>query len=306
MILAAAFLAAAVLFGFVAPRWLSSLADHRLGPRLALTAWVFSQIFFVGLLIAAPIAWVTRPGLHWQYLPTAAVTCARAVREQGMVSWLPSAEMLLWGGIAAVLVRTVLVVTASYRRHRRSTAEHLGLVRALGRSLHSPSTGETVWLTDGSLFAYSIGGRSGAIVAGGGLASLNDAERSAVFAHERAHLRGRHHLLVTTAEALRAALPFVPLCRDWARWVRVLVELSADHHAVRACGSDAVRGALLACGTRPASHLTDRIRLLDDDFRHGRWYYDASIAFTMSMLPVVVAIASVTAGWVLYCALATP
>lgn len=304
MILAAAFLAAAVLFGFAAPRWLRSLACHRVGPRLVLSAWVLSQVFFVGLLIAAPIAWVTRPGLHWQYLPTAALTCARAVREQGMVSWLPPAEILLWGTIAVVLVRTLLVVTVSCRRHRRSSAGHLGLVRALGRSRHSAVTGETVWLADATLFAYSIGGRSGVVVAGDGLASLNQAERSAVLAHERAHLRGRHHLLVTTAEALRAALPFVPLCREWARWARVLVELSADHHAVRACGSDAVRGALLACG--PASHLTDRIHLLDDDFRHGRWYYDASIALTVSVLPVAVTVASVTAGWALYCALVTP
>jgi beta-lactamase regulating signal transducer with metallopeptidase domain len=71
------------------------------------------------------------------------------------------------------------------------------------------------------------------------------AHHRSVLAHERAHLTGRHHLLVAVAQALRATLPFVPLFRRAPSAVRDLVELAADLAAVHACGPAAVRNALL-------------------------------------------------------------
>ena len=67
----------------------------------------------------------------------------------------------------------------------------------------------------------------------------------AVLAHERAHLRRRHHALLTWVDALATALPFFPLFRRAPAAVRELVELDADVAAVRACGPDVVRRALL-------------------------------------------------------------
>jgi hypothetical protein len=68
---------------------------------------------------------------------------------------------------------------------------------------------------------------------------------AAVLSHERAHLEGRHHLLVSLTDALRTALPFVPLFAQGPRTVRELVELAADVTAVRHCGVSAVRTALV-------------------------------------------------------------
>lgn len=66
--------------------------------------------------------------------------------------------------------------------------------------------------------------------------------------HERAHLRGRHHLMVTIAEALAAALP---LMRRSPALVRTLVEVSADSAATRSHGAGAVRPALLSMSAGP-------------------------------------------------------
>ncbi|MGW4592714.1 hypothetical protein ACWEKJ_35815 [Amycolatopsis thermoflava] len=63
--------------------------------------------------------------------------------------------------------------------------------------------------------------------------------------HERAHLAGRHHQLVALADALRTALPFLPLFRDAPGALRELVELAADVAATRRCGP---RGAVGAGG----------------------------------------------------------
>ena len=41
--------------------------------------------------------------------------------------------------------------------------------------------------------------------------ALDDTQLAAVLAHERAHQRGRHHLLVSLAGSLAAAFPRVPM-----------------------------------------------------------------------------------------------
>jgi peptidase M48-like protein len=65
--------------------------------------------------------------------------------------------------------------------------------------------------------------RRATVVASNGLASrLTEREMSVVLAHERAHVRGHHHLLTNCSEVLgrtRATSPGA---------VRLLVELSAD------------------------------------------------------------------------------
>ena len=68
---------------------------------------------------------------------------------------------------------------------------------------------------------------------------------AAVLAHERAHLRGRHHLITAWAEVLSVAFPFVGLFRAASPALREQVEVAADIAAVRSSGRDALRAALL-------------------------------------------------------------
>ena len=103
--------------------------------------------------------------------------------------------------------------------------------------------------------AFSIGGRRGLIAASYGLcASLDPVAVSATLAHERAHLRGRHQLLVDTADTLAAAFPWVPLFRAAPPALRELVEAAADRAAVRRHGVDAVRTALTVLSEVPLPH----------------------------------------------------
>ncbi|KHJ70351.1 M56 family metallopeptidase [Rhodococcus sp. Chr-9] len=277
MIVAAALFVAALVLGFAAPRWLSHLASPGRDPRGALTAWVATQMLFVAALVGGPLAVATKPGLHVDRLPLPA-SCVRAARDEGLLPWLPYAETVLWVVAGSVLVRIFLVVSRSYHRYRRETAAHLNLIRVLS-GVRTRGGGEVIWLRDTACAAYSIGGRNGTVVAAEGLKTLDLQARRAVIDHEYAHIRGRHHVLVAISGALRMALPFVPLCRQGAPWIRVLVELAADHRAAQSSGHDAVRDALLRCAqsSEPAArdkssdgYLDARLRWLSSVGRSDR------------------------------------
>jgi Zn-dependent protease with chaperone function len=128
--------------------------------------------------------------------------------------------------------------------------------------------------------AYCVPGlRSAIVISAGALDLLDQAELAAVLAHERAHLRERHDLVL---------LPFTALLRAF-RWshaacrahqaVALLVEMHADDRALRqrparelatallrvgaAGGGRAPSGALAAAATGPEGDVTARvIRLL--------------------------------------------
>jgi hypothetical protein len=77
-------------------------------------------------------------------------------------------------------------------------------------------------------------GRDGHIVVTTGLLRLLDArERAVVYAHERAHLRRRHH---RTAALAGAASAVNPLLRPVPAAVHLLIERSADEDAAREAG----------------------------------------------------------------------
>lgn len=302
MIVATALFVAALVLGSAAPRWLSRLATPGRDPRGALTAWVATQVLFVAALVGGPLAVATRPGLHLDRLPLPA-SCVRTARDDGLLPWLPYVETALWVVAGSVLVRIFVVVSRSYRRHRRETAAHLNLIRALA-GVRTRGADGVIWLHDATRAAYSIGGRNGAVVAAEGLEELDPTARRAVLDHEYAHIRGRHHVLVALSRALGAALPFVPLCRQGATWIRVLVELAADRRAAHSCGHDAVRDALLQCApsSGPAARdepsegfLDARLRWLGPVRRTRRstGAFTYPFAVTFSAFPAVVAGASV-------------
>jgi Zn-dependent protease with chaperone function len=78
------------------------------------------------------------------------------------------------------------------------------------------------------------------------LTTLNDAQLGAVLAHERAHLHGRHHLLLALTGALAKILPGSRLFTDGAAEIARLVEMCADDFAARRHGGDTVVDALVA------------------------------------------------------------
>jgi hypothetical protein len=85
--------------------------------------------------------------------------------------------------------------------------------------------------------AYCLPGiRSQIVVSVGTLDLLGPAELSAVLAHERAHLRARHDLVLIPFTSLRRAFPRSAGVTQAHRTVALLVEMMADDRALRVPG----------------------------------------------------------------------
>ena len=101
--------------------------------------------------------------------------------------------------------------------------------------------------------AYCLPGlRSKIVVSVGTLELLGCGELAAVLAHERAHLRERHDLVLLPFTALRRAFPRSATCAEADRAVALLVEMLADDHALRARPARELVSALVRFGTAGA------------------------------------------------------
>jgi Peptidase family M48 len=138
------------------------------------------------------------------------------------------------GFVAASLVLFVLLVwvlvasSAAVLRARRRQRELLSL---LGHG--DPKVPGALVVDHPGAAAYCVPGlRSRIVVSAGTLELLDQAELAAVLAHERAHLRERHDLVLLPFTALLRAFRWSPAARDAAGSVALLLEMLADDHAV--------------------------------------------------------------------------
>lgn len=106
--------------------------------------------------------------------------------------------------------------------------------------------------------AYCLPGiRSRLVLSSGALETLGADELAAVIAHERAHLRERHDLVVLPFVAWGATAPFVPGMVRAQAAVAALVEMRADDVAAGEVGGAALAGALRrVAGTGGAGVVT--------------------------------------------------
>jgi hypothetical protein len=120
------------------------------------------------------------------------------------------------------------------------------MLAVLGR----PDPGWNIVIVDHDVpAAYCVPGtRRRIVVTSGALMALDDEQLRAVLAHERAHLRGRHDLVIAGAVALARAFPRVGFFHTAHVEVVRLVELLADDAAVRGSDRLTVADALLAVG----------------------------------------------------------
>jgi hypothetical protein len=95
--------------------------------------------------------------------------------------------------------------------------------------------------------AYCLPGiRSRIVVSVGTLDLLAPAELAAVLAHERAHVRARHDLVLIPFTSLRRAFPRSRVIAQAYRTVALLVEMMADDHALRSLPARELRELLPA------------------------------------------------------------
>ncbi|MGW2518527.1 M56 family metallopeptidase [Streptomyces sp. NPDC001617] len=161
--------------------------------------------------------------------------------------------LVVAGGSALVLaVGVVSLGVAAVRQTRH-------VVRARRECARLPEETELVVVDDDAPLAFALPGPTGRIVVSRGmLRCLSDREREALLAHERAHLRGRHHLFQSLWR-LTAALN--PLLRPLAVAGGFVLERWADEEAAQCVGNRRLvahavgRAALASAGASPPAAL---------------------------------------------------
>lgn len=228
----------------------------RRAPRLGIAAWQALSVSVVGSALLAGVTVAvaairdgpdTRPcdaPARWSCAPVAA----------------PAGTALALVAVVATLVlavRAVGYVTAAHLTAVRERRRQADALTVLGRA--DDRLGLTV-VDHAVPAAYCLPGRDGHIVVTtAALAALDGDQLAAVIAHERAHLRQRHHLIRTAADGLAAAFPHVPAFATARDQISQLTELAADDAAASHAGRLTIARALLAlaeAGPAPAPALT--------------------------------------------------
>ncbi|GAA1240795.1 hypothetical protein GCM10009665_34560 [Kitasatospora nipponensis] len=237
------------LAGWGAPRLLSGSSWALRAPRIALATWAALVLSFAAAVVMVVHA-VSEPG-HLRERPGRWLSwSAVASPAEGAAG---HDQALSLGAI--VLTAVAAVVGTGWVRTARTRARHRAVLAVAGRQ-----DTEHDWcvVEDDRPAVWCVPGRGGRVVlTRGALERLAPAHREAVVAHERAHLAGRHHLWVGAAKALGDALGRLPLAREMARQVPVLVEMAADDAALRHCTPRVLAQALciVAGGGTPRGTL---------------------------------------------------
>jgi Zn-dependent protease with chaperone function len=218
------FAACAAGAGFLTPALLDrDWSVH--APRLAIVVWLALSASFVAAAVLAGLAMAVPFPLTWS-MGAAGMTRAGYPAPGGVVT--AAAGLLL---AAAIVLRTGGCLASGLAQARRDRRAHAAFLAAAGRM--DPALGAVI-LDQDAPAAYCLpGGRDLVVVSAGAVAVLQPRQLRAVLAHERAHLRGHHHALLTWACALGRALPMVPLLAEAGPRLAPLAEMAADDAAVR-------------------------------------------------------------------------
>jgi Zn-dependent protease with chaperone function len=225
-------------------------------PRAAVVLWQAGALAALGCVFG--VAWIlireavtAEPVGWWAWGLTGAVTVFAAV----------VVVRLVWA------LGRVIIATGSRRRRHRD------LVDLLGREDEGGVDGRTRGLrvlAEERPLAYCVPGLRDprVVLSAGTVAMLSPDELAAVLAHERAHLRARHDLVLATFDAVHQAFPHAIRSELPAEQCRLLVEMLADDAAVRSVGPAplgralvALAGSVVPAGGLGAGPLSTRVRL---------------------------------------------
>lgn len=252
MIAALLIFAYAVAVAWGVPSLLAPLTGNGARARLGLFVWLTAMATTLISLGVALAVLVRSAVAGWSRLAEA--VCREVAGSSCTPVVYRSALYELGLGIAAILATLAATVLAwrygrRFQRGRRQTRAHAEAARIAGRQLTAELDSIKV-LDAPQRAAYCVPGRPGTIVVtSGALAVLEPAQLNAVIAHERAHLAGRHHLLVAVTRGLAAILPGVPLFDRGPAELARLTEMRADDVAASQTGRGSLIEALLAMGT---------------------------------------------------------
>jgi Zn-dependent protease with chaperone function len=222
-------------------------------PRMGILVWSLA----IGSVL---LAWVAAAGLITAELIVArgdlgrvlagCVAALRAAATGELGTAVQAGLLVLATVVAAGLVVLIARLARALHRSRHHTMRHADTARLIGRVDHGLGA---VVVEAADRVVYAAAGRPHTIVVSqAALNALDDAQLRAVLAHERAHLAGRHHLLLGVARALAATMPRVRLFAVGSEELGRLVEMCADDAAARRHDKRTLVGALLALAGGPA------------------------------------------------------
>lgn len=232
------------------PPLLRELTRHGHAPRFGVAAWLTAIATVLLTWLAAAAMILAAVASHWIHPRAFVESCL--VRLRGVVT-----VSIALGATTAVVV--LLAAVASVRlartvsRMRARAYAHAEAVRLVGHR-----NGDAYVVVDAAEpAAYCVSGRPPAIVVtSAAVAALDEDELAAVLAHERAHLNGRHSLVVTPLRGLAAVFPRLTLMREGAGQVSRLLEMCADDASARRHGPGILLSGLITmCRATPARAL---------------------------------------------------
>jgi Zn-dependent protease with chaperone function len=228
----------AVLLAWPVPALLSRAGWARRDPLVALVCWqaigLAGGLSMIGALLVHGLAPWGNALLPAGWALVSGRQAVDAVRGDHWVA------LTLAAVLAAELIGVLLL---SWGRTTRTRRRH----RALLELVVEPSAAlpDTRLLEHPAPVAFCIpGARPLLVLSSGIVAELDDDQLAAVVAHERAHLKEHHHLLLLPFVAWEAALPVLPAAARAHAAVRDLVEMRADDVALTSLPGPGARRTL--------------------------------------------------------------
>ncbi|WP_295010413.1 M56 family metallopeptidase [uncultured Microbacterium sp.] len=236
-----AFLALALALIWSAPRALTRGHWQVRHPRLALALWHLAFLAGAGAAVTA---------IALAVADTLAVTSAHAAEAvvATVLGWIALAGV---GGI-------IMAVAAGGDGVGTASRMNRGALLALPHSARALDPRTELRVCDAAdPIACSIPDRRDTVLVTTGLIGvLTPAQLRAVVAHERAHLRQKHHWALRLADLNQACLPRSRAARELRRATGLLVELIADDSAARSSGAVHLANALTRVGAATGDELT--------------------------------------------------
>lgn len=271
-------------------------------PRVGIIVWqslsatVIASVVLAGAMLAVPAMPFTMT------LAEFLRACVTVLREQ--YSTPGGAAVTTAGALmaAAVSSRAAYFLVSEFASARKTHRRQVQSLALLGR--RDPS-GRFFVVDHQTAAAYCLPGRNnGIVLTSAAMTALDEGQRAAVIAHEMAHLRARHHLIVAAAKAIERAFPRIPVFTIAHDELRRLIEMDADDRAARSNARLTVAAAMVRlaeAGPAPTAALNAggpsvlaRVRRLakpSAPLSALHAFVAVSAATAMLVLPLAVAVA---------------
>ena len=246
-------MALAVVLAWPVPILLAASAWPATAPGLALALWqsiaLAGGVSMIGSLLVfglIPFGSAPVPALIGL---TGHVTAGTLPPGASLASVMALCLALILGA------HLLLNLSATFIRAERQRRRHHTLIGLLSDPMPFDSTGTRV-IDHPAPVAYCLPGATrSATVLSRGLLKLLDADQlRGVVAHERAHLRQQHHLVLLAFKSWHSALPWFPIANRAENAVALLVEMLADDRARQEVDDRTLATAIALVGT---AHLTE-------------------------------------------------